>query len=95
MKLTDIINEVSGLYREDLRKITEMRTELMTLQDELRKAVDDEWQHITVARRNEIHSRIDILDRNIEKTVRQSEGISDVRELLFTFYDSYDPELED
>jgi hypothetical protein len=95
MKLTDIINEVSGLYREDLRKITEMRTELMTLQDELRKAADNGWENISVARRGEINSQIQILDRNIEKTVRHSEGVSDVRELLFTFYDSYDAELEE
>lgn len=80
--LNEIIDKISVLYREEQATLTDMNNEMMRLRIELKEARDDEYKHITVARRNDIRSRLDELYMLTAACEQRAAGIHDVREML-------------
>lgn len=82
MKLNEVIDNISELYRAELKQIRNMHLQVMELQDELRKAGESDWKNISVARRNDIHSCLTDINHRIDIHTRRAEGIDAVRELF-------------
>ena len=73
---------ISTLYRGERSMLADMRNEQMALQEELQEAINTEWKYISVARRNDIHSRLDELCIQEEACRQRAEGMHDVREMF-------------
>lgn len=76
--LNEVIDMISTLYRGERSKLADMRNERMALQE----AINTEWKYISVARRNDIHSRLDELCMQEEACRQRAEGMHDVREMF-------------
>lgn len=80
--LYGVIDRISVLYREEQAQLIDMNNEMMRLRIELKEARDDDYKHITVARRNDIRSRLDELYMLTAACEQRAKGIHDVLEML-------------
>jgi hypothetical protein len=86
MKILDVVDKISDLYRKERERIRTMGNEADAICHELRIAQERDWADITVARRNELHSRLTNLEHQIELCTKRAEGISEVREMFLNIY---------
>lgn len=82
MKMEEVIQKVSELYREQRGTECDMRTRLREVEAELYEADHDGGNNITVAKYNELSKERDALKQCIKFKGHYCEGISIVRELL-------------
>jgi hypothetical protein len=82
MKMHEIIDKVSVLYREELKKTDSKRDELYSILNTLEKVHESKGKDITVAEYNNLLKRKDELIEEIKLNRQYCDGISCVRELL-------------
>lgn len=82
MKMEEIIQKISELYREQRGTESDMRTRLREVEAELYEADYEGGKNITVAKYNELSKERDALKQCIKLKGHYCEGISIVRELL-------------
>ena len=82
MKMHEIIDKVSVLYREELKRTDGKRDELYSILNTLEKTHESEGENITVAKYNSLLKRKEEIIKEIQSNQQYCEGISCVRELL-------------
>lgn len=82
MKMEEVIQKVSELYRKQRDDECDMRTRLCEVEAELYEADNDGGNNITVAKYNELSKERDALKQCIKSKGHYCEGIFIVRELL-------------
>lgn len=92
MKMQGIIDKVSELYREEVRRIRDMRTEYNDVVQKLMKADHERGENITLAEYQYLKARKIALQQDIDAMMNYTEGISVVRELLMDL--GFDTEVE-
>ena len=82
MKMEEVVQKVSELYREQRGIESDMRVELRKVEAELYDADYESGKNITVARYKELERNRENLKNVIKMKDQYCEGISIVRELL-------------
>ena len=82
MKMEEVVQKVSELYREQRGIESDMRAELRKVEAELYEADYEGGKNITVARYNKLERDRERLKSAIKMKDQYCEGISIVRELL-------------
>lgn len=94
MKLIDVINMASALYREEKQKELDVSTKINDINKEFQEAVRNDWETMSVARRNELSWERDVLERELLSHSERADGMHDMREMLLNLLESGE-ELED
>lgn len=92
MKMRDVIDMVSKIYRDEQGKLFKLNTELLTVDNKIQKANDNEWTRITVADYQKLLNEQSDLRMNIIEKKSYIKGISFVREMLMDL--GFDMEIE-
>lgn len=92
MKMEEVIQKVSDLYREQRGMECDMNSELRQISTELYDAERNGGKNITFARYTSLKQRRDSLERAIKMKSQYCEGISCVRELLMDL--GFDTEIK-
>ena len=82
MKMTEIIERVSKIYRDELVKTSDLYVELMSINRKIYEAEKDGWETITFAEYKTLSERKDSLETTIDIKKSYCRGISFVREML-------------
>lgn len=93
MKMIDIINEVTALYRKERGEVVKMSNERLSIEQALYEAQKEEYKNITAAAYMEMTARKAILDDMIRFKEHYCLGISDAREILFNMVKSFNVEV--
>ena len=93
MKMIDIINEVTALYRKERSKVVKMSNERLSIEQALYEAQKNEYENITAAEYMAMTARKAVLDDLIELKEHYCLGISDAREVLFNMAESLDEKV--
>lgn len=78
MKMQEIIDKVSILYRDELRKVDGVRDELYSIIDTL----NDKGNDITLGEYKDLMQRKEKVTEDIKQLKHYCDGVSYVRELL-------------
>ena len=92
MKMEEVVQKVSELYREQRGIESNMRDELRKVEAELYDADYESGKNITVARYKELERNRENLKNAIKMKDQYCEGISIVRELLMDL--GFDTEIK-
>lgn len=92
MKMEEIIDKVSELYRGERKGINELETELLQIVRNLNEAYLDKGENITLAEYTSLCERKNYLEKEIELKAEHCEGIFAVREMLMDI--GFDTEVE-
>ena len=92
MKMEEVVQKVSDLYREQRGIESDMRAELRKIETELYEAESKRLTNITAAKYNELRARCEPLKNAIKMKDQYCEGISTVRELLMDL--GFDTEIK-
>lgn len=92
MKMEELIQKVSELYREHRGTECDMNTRLREVEAELYEADYEGGKNITVANYNELTRERDALKQAIKMKSHYCEGISIVREMLMDL--GFDTEIK-
>ena len=70
MKMRDVIDMISKVYRDEQGKLFKLNTELLTVDNKIQKANDNEWTRITVADYQKLLNeqsdlRMNIIEKNL------------------------------
>lgn len=93
MKMIEIINKISVVYREECDKANELRKELWDIEKSLIEVEKTYGENITLAEYHRLTSRKEVLIKEIELKKQYCEGISCVREMLMDL--GFDTEIND
>lgn len=93
MKMIDIINEVTALYRKEQRAVLRMSNERLSIEQALYEAQKNEYKNITAAEYMAMTAKKAVLDGLIETKEHYCLGISDAREVLFNMAESFNEEV--
>lgn len=83
MKVIEIIEKVSVMYRENLNKLSNMQCELQLIREDFFKFESKGYGNITHTDYLELKSKKERLEREIDLLKKYCRGIDDTRELLF------------
>lgn len=92
MKMKELIDRVSEIYREGLAYEHDLRNELYSVSKALLDVEFTKGEHITLAEYNHLTERKEYLENQIALQVQYCEGISDAREILMDF--GFDTEVK-
>ena len=92
MKMEELIEKVSDLYREERRKLYDIKKELQQVESELYDADYNGGENITFARYKELTHNRESLKQSYCLKEHYCEGISSVREMLMDF--GFDEEIK-
>lgn len=92
MKMSEIIEEVSKLYRSELSHRRELQDEYNDVVRKLLKADHERGENITLAEYQYLKARKIALQQFIGEADKYCEGVSDVREILMDL--GFDTEVE-
>lgn len=93
MKMIDIINKVTALYRKEQNEVVKMSNERLSIEQALYEAQKNKYENITAAEYMAMTSRKAVLDDLIRLKEHHCLGISDAREVLFNMAESFDVEV--
>ena len=82
MKVKEIVDKVSVVYRAERDKEYDLRAELRPILDAIEEAKRTQYEHITVAEYNNLINKKEWLESQIKLKNQYCEGISCVREML-------------
>lgn len=82
MKMEELVQKISIIYREERDKVSEMRKELWDIEEELLKAERTNGKNITLEEYRELTRKSEELTREVDLKGQYCEGISCVREML-------------
>jgi hypothetical protein len=82
MKMREVIDGVSKLYRTERQEIDILRKELESIQNTITNAYQSDWKNISVAEYNQLKERYEAITHMINLKERYADGISCVREYL-------------
>lgn len=92
MKIIELIEKISVVYREQRNKVSEMQKELWDIEEKLLRAEQTNGKNITVEEYRKLTRRIEELTREIDFKKQYCEGISCVREMLMDL--GFDTEIK-
>lgn len=92
MKMREIIDKVSDLYRSELANVSDLQTEHLHVWQMIQEADKTHGENITVADYRVLQNRIHDIEREIELKTQYYGGISCVREMLMDMV--FDAEVE-
>ena len=92
MKMEEIIDKVSELYREERKESMRMRAELIDIENRLRTALHDKGRNISLYEYDELTKRKMELEKEYEAAIKFSDGIFEAREVLMDI--GFDTEVE-
>ena len=92
MKIKEIIDKVSEMYRAERKEIKELDDELRLVCRVLNEANYNKGENITLAEYNNLSQRKIFLEKEIELKAEHCDGISCVREYLMNL--RFDTEVE-
>lgn len=92
MKMEELVQKVSVIYREERGKEYDLRAELRQVEAELYEAERKGGENITLARHNELTTKREWLKHELSKKEQYCEGISCVREMLMDL--GFDTEVQ-
>ena len=92
MKMEELVQKISELYREQRGIASDMGDRLREVEDELYDANYEGGKNITVARYNELKRESEALKQAIKMKAQYCEGISIVREMLMDL--GFDTEIK-
>lgn len=93
MKMIDIIQKVSEVYREEREKISKLQKELTNINNSLEEVKRTNGENITYAEYYKLIERRHIITKTIEPMEQYCEGISCVREMLMDL--GFDTDIND
>lgn len=93
MKMEELVQKVSELYREHRGIVSEMNARLRKVEAELYEADYEGCNNITVARYNDLKRDSEALKQAIKMKDQYCEGISIVREMLMDL--GFDTEIKE
>ena len=93
MKMIDIIEKVSELYRAECGKQYDLGRELLSVNMSLAEAEEHHYENMTAAEHMRLTMRRSILEGQIEQKKMYCLGISDTRELLIDMVSDFDVEV--
>lgn len=82
MKMSELIEKVSEVYRDERGKEYDLQTELLDIKQSLAEADETGGEEITLAKYTALTAREKELTREIELKKQYYEGISCIREML-------------
>lgn len=82
MKMRDIIDKVSDLYRNQCGERFDLKKRRIEIHKALNEAYLTKYENITVSEYNSLQTELKHLDKQIDMKDQFCEGISYVRELL-------------
>lgn len=92
MKMRELIQKVSEVYREERGEVCDLITELRQVDSELYDADYNDGKNTTIAKYNELNRKREWLKRKINNKEQYCEGISCVREILMDL--GFDTEIK-
>ena len=92
MKMEELIQKVSEIYREERNKEYDLKRELLDIENSLVEVKRTCGENITLAEYNKLVARKEILEKEIELKKQYHEGISCVREMLMDL--GFDTEIK-
>ena len=92
MKMEEIIDKVSELYREERKRSMRMRAELIDIENRLRRALYDKGRNISLCEYDELIKRKTELEKEYEAAIIFADGIFEAREVLMNL--GFDTEVE-
>ena len=93
MKMIDIINKVSELYRAEQNSLLAMRQEKQCVEFLLVEAEEKHYENITAAEYKRLTLKKTTLDNEIKNKKMYCQGIYDTREFLMDMVSSFDVKL--
>ena len=93
MKMMDVIEKISELYRLEQNSILSMRQEKQCVEFLLMEAEEKHYENITAAEYKRLTLKKTILDNEIKNKKTYCQGIFDTRELLMDMVFSFDKKL--
>lgn len=82
MKMKEIVDKVSDLYRDQCGERFDLQQRRIEIHKALNEAYLTKYENITVAEYNSLQTELKYLDKQIDMKDQFCEGISCVRELL-------------
>jgi ElaB/YqjD/DUF883 family membrane-anchored ribosome-binding protein len=82
MKLCEVIDKVSVLYREERKKTTSLQDELNSILADLEEVRESKGENITLEDYNYLLKRKDFLAKEVEIQTKYCDGIACAREIL-------------
>lgn len=82
MKIDEIIDKLSVLYRASRANVNELTKKKMTLEQELFYAKENRFENITHAKYEQITLSIQCLESEIKEKEKYCDGIFDAREVF-------------
>lgn len=92
MKMLDVIDKVSEIYRAERDYVSALEKERVSVYRLLCEAEETHGENITVARYQHLKNRFCYLEKEIDLKTQHCEGISCVREMLMDM--GFDAEVE-
>ena len=93
MKMMDVIEKISELYRLEQNSILSMRQEKQCVEFLLMKAEEKHYENITAAEYKRLTLKKTTLDNEIKNKKTYCQGIFDTREFLMDMVSSFDAKL--
>ena len=93
MKMIDIIDKVSELYRAEQNNILAMRQEEQCVEFLLMEAEEKHYENITAAEYKRLTLKKTTLHNEIKNKKTYCQGIHDTRELLMDMVSSFDTKV--
>ena len=93
MKMMDVIEKISELYRLEQNSILSMRQEKQCVEFLLMEAEEKHYENITAAEYKRLTLKKTTLDNEIKNKKTYCQGIFDTRELLMDMVSSFDVKL--
>lgn len=82
MKIIELVEKISVVYREQCNKVSEIQKELWDIEEKLLRVEQTNGKNITVEEYRKLTRRIEDLTREVELKKQYCEGISCAREML-------------
>lgn len=82
MKMEELVQKVSGIYRENLAEVSNWKQELWSVEETLAEAERMEFKNISYADYQGLINRKAVLEERIKLKTQFCEGVSCVREIL-------------
>ena len=92
MKMRDVIDMVSEVYRDERGKVADLQEELRVINKDIDNAERENWTNVTVAEYKRMLNKQASLREEIQNKTNYYRGISFVREMLMDL--GFDVEIE-
>jgi hypothetical protein len=92
MKMRDVIDMVSEVYRDERGKVADLQDELRVINRDIDNAEKENWANVTIAEYKRMLNKQASLREEIQNKTNYYDGISFVREMLMDL--GFDVEIE-